>query len=800
MKFPISWLNDFIELEKILEKENNNVNQIAEKLTKAGIEVEDIKELKFFNGKVVIGEVVEVSPHPTKNKLLVCEIDVKNGEYKIVVSADTTIQKGQKVVYCYPGTILQKDNTLIDVMEFENINSYGMLLSLEELSIEPKSETVWKINSNWEVGSELLSNILPPFMKEEFIFSVKVPSNRADVLSILGIARELSAIYSIPLRPLPSFKFYEELPKPDIKIQDKRCYRYCSRVVKNIKVKESNDIVKIRLLLSGQRPINNIVDITNYIMLAIGQPMHAFDYDKLIENKIIVRASNENEKILTLDDREIELPKDTLIIADGKNPVAIAGVIGGKETSITEETTSILLESAYFDHNTIRKTSKELGITTESSIRFSRDIGFFTTELAINLAVNMIGEGKVSSLTDVKSTTLKEDIIKTSFNNLKEKIGYEIPQEKIKSILTFLGFETQQKNEELTIKVPPYRKDISIEEDIVEEIARIYGYDNIPPTIPRIDKNPEIPSNILKLEQTIRNKLVAQGLTEVMNFSFISDKEAKSFGISQDTIIKISNPMISEDNSLRPTLMINLLKTIKRNLNNGFKNLSLFEIGKVFYKNNEEMIEEKNLCIALHGKKYENWAGNTQFSYYDLKDILDNLLISLGIKFSVIPQKYPFLHDYISGDIIVENEKVGIIGKLHPEISTENEIDDTYVCEISISKLEKYIKHSTHFKEINKLPVSSKNISVLVPKNYYVDNLVKFIKDYNTGNPNLKIIDVRVMDIYEGPNIPQDMKSINVLIKLQWVNEVKEETEIKVVFVNIIRDIQEKLNLSVRGV
>ncbi|MEN2998689.1 MAG: phenylalanine--tRNA ligase subunit beta, partial [Brevinematia bacterium] len=609
MKFPFTWLNDFIELEKILDKEKQDVFGVAEKLTKVGVEVEEVEKLGFYDGNVVVAEVDEISPHPTKPQLLVCKINVGSDEGRIVVTSDVTVKKGQKVVYCFPGTILVKSNTLVDIMSFENINSYGMLLSLEELGIEPRSETVWKINSDWGIGSDLISNMLPRFIREEYVFTVKVPSNRADVLSVLGIARELSAIYGIPLRQLPTYKFSEDQSiKPEIVIQDGRCLRYCSRVVKKVKVRESSDIVKIRLLLSGLRPINNIVDITNYVMLAVGQPMHAFDYDKLSGRRIVVRASKEGERIVTLDGREIVLKEDTLVIADNEKPVAIAGVIGGEETRITENTTSVLFESAYFDYNTIRKTVKELGISTESSLRFSRDLGFYTTDLAINLAVGMIGEGKVSSFVDVRGSgngALKEEVIKTSFSAIRERIGCEVPNERIKSILTFLGFELQTKGDEVIVKVPPYRKDVFIEEDIVEEVARIFGYDNVPSTIPRIEKNPEIPSNVLKLEQVVRSNLVAQGLTEVMNFSFISEKDAELFMLGKDLLVKVFNPMIAEDNTLRPMLLVNLLRTVKRNVNNGFRNLSIFEIGKVFTRVGEVFSEDKNVCIVLCGKRDE---------------------------------------------------------------------------------------------------------------------------------------------------------------------------------------------------
>lgn len=803
MKFPFSWLNDFIELNKILDKEDGIIHRVSEKLTKAGIEVEDIKIKKFYDGNVVIGRIEELSPHPTKQQYFICEVDVNDDEHKIIITSDTTVKKGDKVVYCYPGTTVGEDNMLVDVKSIEGINSNGMLLAMDELGIEKESQTLWKLTSNWEIGSDLLSNILPPFMKEEYVFAIKVPSNRADVLSILGVARELSSIYNIPLKPLQHFKFNEELPKPHIEIHDSRCHRYCSRILKNVKVRESDDLIKYRLLLSGQRPINNVVDVTNYVMIAIGQPMHAFDYDKLAGGKIIVRPSKEGETMLALNGENINLPNGTMVIADEEKPVAIAGVIGGEETGISETTTSILLESAYFDYNSIRKTVKEIGISTESSNRFSRDIGFYTTELAINLATSLLGDVKVSQFTDVRiqdSKALRDTYIKTSFSAIRSNIGGDIPDDTIKQILTSLGFEIQQKADKITVKVPPYRKDVSIEEDIFEEVSRIYGYDNIPSTLPRIDKNPEIPSNELRYESLIRHNLSSQGLTEVMNFSFISERDVETFKLESPSLITISNPMVAEDTILRPILLINILKTVRRNINNGVKNLSLFEVGRVFANSSDGFIEEKNICIVLHGNKYENWFSTNGYSYHDLKEIIDKLFLFLGLRTEVRQKRIPFLHDYISGEIVVEGESVGYIGKVHPEITQKLEIQDTLVGEISLTRLEKYLGKEVVFKGVNRLPSSTKSISVLVPKDYHTSNLISFIQNYETNNQNLEITDVRVMDIYEGSKLPEGMKSVNILFKLQWVNEVREEAEIKVVFTNIIKDIQEKLGFSIRGV
>jgi len=811
MKFPFSWLNDFIELEALLKKESN-INKIAESLTMAGIEVEELVENSFYEGNAVVGVVKNVSQHPTIEKLNICEVDIGKGENEIVVTADKTVSKGDKVAYCFPGTLLKKTGRVIEPMDFEHIRSNGMLLSLEELGIEEKSSVVWRIKEDVKIGTEIIDIITLPFLKKEYIFNVKTPSNRADVLSVLGIARELSAIYNIPLKPLNFELPNATLPAPDIKVEDSRCYRYCSRVAKKIKVEESTTIIKIRLLQSGVRSINNIVDITNYVMLAIGQPMHAFDYDKLEGKKIIVRPSKKGETILTLDGSNIELPEGTMIIADEKRPVAVAGVIGGEETGVTDSTTSILFESAYFDYNSIRTAVKRIGISTESSNRFSRDIGFYTTELAINMAMSLLGLTNISQLKDIKTKKIETPTIKTSFKEINDRIGHDIPEKTTKAILANLGFGISQnlgfgisqKQDELTITIPPYRMDISILEDIVEEVSRIYGYNNIPPTIPKINKNPEIPSNVLAFESRIRNNLVSQGLTEVMNISFVSEKDLKLFKLSNliddDKVIRISNPMNNDETLLKPLLIINVLKTLRTNINYGNKNLSVFEIGKVFTKSEGKPKEEKHLCIALYGKKYDNWAGKENFSFFELKDITDRLIISLGNETNVEPvNTLSFLHPYISGKLIIGGEEVGIIGKLHPEVTKNFDLEEVYMCEINLDKLEEKTKKHITFEEIKRFPVSPRNISVIVPKNYYVGKLVEFIKNYKTSK-DITIVEVRVVDIYEGSPISEGYKSVNILMKFQGVRNVQKDDEVNAEYLSLINEIREKLGLSVRGV
>ncbi len=803
MKFPFSWLNDFIDLEVLLKYESN-VNKIAESLTMAGIEVEELTENSFYEGSVVVGVVKNVSQHPTIEKLNICEVDIGKGENEIVVTADKTVSKGDRVAYCFPGTLLNKIGKVIEPINFENIRSNGMLLSLDELGIEEKSSTIWRIKEDIEIGTEIIDIITLPFLKKEYIFNVKTPSNRADVLSVLGIARELSAIYGIPLKPLNFELPIATLPAPNIKVEDSRCYRYCSRVAKNVKVEESSTKIKLRLLQSGVRSINNVVDITNYVMLAIGQPMHAFDYDKLEGKKIIVRPSKKGETILTLDGSNIELPEGTMVIADEKKPVAVAGVIGGEETGVTNSTTSILFESAYFDYNSIRTTVKSIGISTESSNRFSRDIGFYTTELAINMAISLLGLTNISKPKDIKTKKLETPTIKTSFKEINDRIGHNISEKTTKTILTNLGFGISQKQDEVLITVPPYRMDISILEDIVEEVSRIYGYNNIPPTIPKINKNLEIPSNVIAFESRIRNNLVSQGLTEIMNTSFVSEKDLKLFKlgdlINEDKVVKISNPMNNDETLLKPLLIINVLKTLRTNINYGNKNLSVFEIGKVFTKSEGKPIEEKHVCIALHGKKYDSWVGKENFSFFELKDIIDRLMISLASETKVEPvNTLPFLHPYISGKIIIGGDEIGIIGKLHPEVTKNFDLEEVYMCEINLDKLEEKTKKHITFEEIKRFPVSPRNISVIVPKNYYVGNLVEFIKNYETSK-DIAIVEVRVVDIYEGAPIPEGYKSVNILMKFQGVRNVQKDDEVNAEYISLINQIKEKLGFSVRGI
>ncbi len=802
MKFPFSWLNDFIDLTKIISLEGGNVNsaveKIASKLTKAGIEVEDVKEIFFYKGNLVVGKVEAVSEHPTNQKHKVCEVNIGKSENKIIVTGDTTIQKGCKVAYCFPGTILQ-DQSFIDAKEFDGIVSDGMLVSLEELGIEPKSQYLWRINENWEVGREIKEYISHDFLDyKEFVFSLKPPSNRANILSVWGIAIELSALYGIPIKTLDFSNKPTVHNKPNIIVQDKRCLRYCSRIVYDVEIKESKDNIKIRLLLSGLRPINNIVDATNYVMLAIGQPMHAFDLDKLKGKKIIVRSSRENEKMLTLDGIELTLDNNTLIIADEEKPVALAGVIGGEDTSITNETKNVLFESAYFDYDAVRNSVSKYKINTESSNRFSRNIGFYTTDIAIDMAIQLLSPSHFSQMTDIKTKPLENLIINTSIEEINSRLGSNITVDNVNSILSNLGFTVNAKGTNINTIVPAYRMDVSIVEDIFEEIARIYSYDRIPESFPKIRKNPSIPSNEIWFEQKLRDTFVGLGFTEVMNFSFVSERDIELLGIDKDITVSVENPMNADEKIIRPYLFINVLKNIKFNMNYGFKNMRLFEIGKVFLKNyREEFNESKNLCVVLNNMRIDSWSQREKFTYYDLSDIFHLIFGSLG-KTEVKPVKHPFLHDYISGIVFFNGHQIGFIGKLHPMISKKLEIGDTFILELNISTIETLINRKIRFNEINRFPVSPRNISVIVPKHYYLSDLIEFIKSYEISNYDLCLNEVRIVDIYEGNPIPEGFKSVNILIKYQGMKTTQKEDNVNLVYYSLIKDIENKLGLKVR--
>ncbi len=670
-------------------------------------------------------------------------------------------------------------------------SDFGINLSDEEL-----------ISTLTNIGFEVESAI----KFEDFtILDVNITPNRGDCMSHAGIARELLALSGKKLQQkrIVLKESQEEVSKYiSVNVMDKDlCPRYCARIIKDIKVQDSPDWLKKRLESIGIRSINNVVDATNYTLMKIGHPLHAFDLDRIKGNKIIVRRAKTGEKLKTLDGVERQLSQKNLVIADGEKPIALAGVMGGENTEVSLSTTSILLEAAVFSPESIQETSKELKIETESSIRFSRGIDFEGTIYALDHTAKMIqklagGTIPRSSIDICAGRHLKRTIT-FSVDTVKSFLGINIKGKEIIKILNALNFKTTKKNKNITVLVPSYRNDISFPADIYEEIARHYGYDRIPLTIPseKLYRSPEVTKNILKI---IREKMQSMGFIEVITYSFINpDYRDKLLLKNYNSTITMLNPLSRDRSVMRPWLIPGLLEAAEYNINHGNNNLRLFETGRVFHYNSyRTCVEEEHLAGLITGFAENEWyAPKRTADFYDIKGIIEEILGIWNLSLVTEQGKEPYLVPSVSVDIFANGEKLGIAGEIMPEVKERIGIKGPCIIfELNISNLLQKKIPTPEFKQIPRLLALERDISVIVDKKIQGRLLI----DTLMGSSKL-ISNVKIFDVYEGKNIPPGRKSIGIRIQIQPAEKNLTEDEIDNIILNAVKILEQNFNVELRG-
>ncbi len=786
----LNWLREFVEIDM-------SPDELARMLTSLGLEVASVKRVGGSPKGVVVGEVLKAEKHPNADKLLLCEVSIGNGKKITVITNDLSVKDGDKIPVATSGTKLY-DGTVIKPTKLRGILSEGMFLGKSSFNLEEKSSGVWKLPSYAEAGEDMTMWA----GEEDFLFELELTSNRPDCLGHIGVAREISAGTGKSLKILSTTieKPDDSVPTPNIEIQNTEdCPRYSSRIMVDVEVRESPEWLKRRLELCGIRPINNIVDITNYVLLEVGHPMHAFDLDELKENRIIVRNARNGEKILALDGREYELMDDMLVIADAERPVAIAGIIGGEETGITEKTKRILLESAYFNPVSIRQTSKKLGVSTESSYRFERGADWDATMLALDRAVELIQElagGKVSKPVDVFPKKFEKRTVSFSPKTVSDRIGIQITEENQIEILERLGFTVEAREpDRITVRVPSFRGDVSIEEDIVEEVARIYGYDNIPLTMPAVRANEEVISPFPKTEDTASQILASVGFNEVANFSFLPDRFLKLFSIDKSKLVSVSNPMTIDQKFLRNSLIPNLVGTVEYNVRRGVKSWKIFEVGKVFEKNADGFTEKKKLAVALFGRTAEKSPYEKRTAdFYDLSGVIEALLRKLGVDgvYFTRASEPDFLHPGKRAWVKSGDTTIGIAGAVHPEITEKLEIPEVFVAELDIETISKLVKPKK-YKPVPETPGSQRDVSFIVPDDVEGGEILRFIKDFSE-----LIVDVWISDVYKGKNIPEGARSITYSLFFQHQEKTLTDDEINNVFFKMIDETERKFGVEAR--
>ena len=638
------WLNELVEIKKTPQ-------EIANLLTMSGIEVEGITFGLADSANLKVGLLKEITKHPQADKLVICRVEIGIAEERTIVTGASNVKAGQKVPVALPGAVLV-DGKQIERAVLRGVKSEGMLCSAVELGMD-----VEKIPAEQKKGIYILSdtvsvgdNVVEVLNLDDVILELELTPNRADCLGMLNIAREVAALTGGKLK-LPLVKGSEEghecaqMAQVDIEAKD-LCKRYVARLIKDIRIAPSPLWLQQRLMAVGVRPINNVVDVTNYVMMEMGQPLHAFDYARLQGKKIVVRKARENEELVTLDAQLRKLYPDMLIIADAEKPVAIAGVMGGLETEVTTKTKTILLEAAFFHGASVRRTSRTLGLRSEASLRFEKGVDVEQVRLAADRAVQLLAEigagTPVEGCVDSYPGREERQPIKLRIEKVNQVLGTALTPETMEEKLKALHIKVVEKNKAGWLFLPPsYRRDLVYEVDLIEEIARLYDYDKIRTTLPEGVTTQAIRTAEQKLRQQIRKTMVAQGLLEVLNYSFINPQQLDFLGIPEEhalrDVVTIQNPLSEEQGVMRTTLLPGLLSTVQRNVNNRNKNLKFFELGQVYFAHGfpakQKLPMEKWMLAAVStGEKEKTWAYEAKkYDFYYLKGVLENLVERLGV-------------------------------------------------------------------------------------------------------------------------------------------------------------------------
>jgi phenylalanyl-tRNA synthetase beta chain len=804
MKAPLNWLKDFVDIK-------TDIKEYINAMTMSGSKVEGIEDMGEGIEKVVVGKILEMEDHPNADRLKVCKVDVGSEVVQVVTGAPN-VKTGDLIPLALVGAKLPGGE--IKATTFRGVESYGMMCSVEELNLsrdylpDAPEDGVYVFSEEIKPGTDVKEAL-----DLDKVIEFEITSNRPDCLSIYGLARESAVALGVPLKKL-EIRVKEEAggsasDYASIEIENPGlCPRYSARIVTDVKIGPSPYWMQHRLAAAGMRPINNIVDITNYVMLELGQPMHAFDLSKIAGSKIIVRTAREGEVLITLDGQERKLDTDMLVIADSERPVGVAGVMGGENSEITDETRTLLLESANFNGTSIRITSKKLGIRSEASIRFEKGLDPEITVKALDRCaelIELLGAGKVvCGIVDCNMTRKRQDTIKLDADRVNALLGTDIPAEKMVDIFRALEFEVDPVT--MMMKIPSFRSDIENVADLAEEVARFHDYNNIKPSLLSGKESMRGRKSCKqRMEDVIRNTMCACGMNEAYTFSFTSPKVFDSINLSQDhplrNAVVISNPLGEDYSIMRTTTLPDMLRVLATNHSRKIETARLFELSYVYHPvDGQDLPEEKKLLtLGMYGEGCD---------FFELKGVVEELMAAMGIAdYEFKPEREdPSFHPGRTASLLVKIpvpgvpdgtvlKKVGVLGEIHPEAAEKTECPErTYAAIFEVASLIHASTFARKFRPLPRFPAVPRDIAVVVRDEVYVADLIKAIS--KAAGDMLE--DVSLFDVYKGSQVPEGMKSTAFALTFRSPDRTLKDEEVNKAMERILKSLEHQFEAKLR--
>ena len=791
MLVSYNWLKQYTNVE-------DNANALAEKITRGGIEVEGVEYLAEEISNVVVGYVVSKEKHPDAEKLNVCQVNVGEEENLQIVCGAPNVDAGQYVIVAKVGAKLP--GIKIKKAKLRGVESQGMICSLAELglskSVVPKNyqEGIYVFETEQELGSDVVEVL----GLNDYILDLSITPNRADALSMRGLTYELGALYNnkVGFNDVEKEENYEATSL-QVAIESDSCRNYVGQIVKNVEVKSSPLWLQTRLMNSGIRPINNIVDITNYVLLEFGQPMHAFDKD-LVGDKIVVRDAKEGEVLETLDGEERKLQTSDLVITEETRAIALGGVMGGKNTEVSEETKNIILESAYFNPTTVRRTSAAHGLRSDSSARFEKGIDPNMQKAALARAVELILElcpnAVVESSVGVVNKE-EEKVVEITTSYINNYLGITLSTEEIAAILEGLSFTVEVTGENLVVKVPTRRPDISIKQDLVEEVIRIYGYDNLASTLPKFSKTTKGGLTYSqRMVRDLRAVYASLGFNDTINYSLVSEEEATEYTLEDHHKVRLLMPMTETHSTLRQSLVPGLLNTVQYNVARKQKDLKLLEIGRVFFGSGDDNIQPKEtlyLSAALTGEeRATKWLKeSSSLDFFAAKGYLEVVFDRLGLdeKVTYKKSKLEGMHPGRFAEVYLGEKRIGFIGEVHPQVADKLGLNTTYVFEINLDEVISESKVKPKYEEVTKYPEITRDIAMLVDVKDEYQNIYNVIESVNSK----LITKVELFDLYVGAELLVGKKSLALTITYSDKQKTLTDEEVTAVHDKVLSALTE---------